>query len=252
MTGGGSGGGGGRGSGRKTGEKWLQLDAVVVGIQKGHLRFELFVNPDLAFRYRRGEDIPLQDVLTSYIIYEDARRGEHAAEMLVQDTFGSSDVFDIAPEIIKHGEFKLTHEQRMQMVAEKTEAIINDISKRAMNPQTGHPHPPERIRQAMGEAKVRVDPFINVDEQVPTIVKALRVVIPISFESVKIKVTIPASFAGKGYNMVATAGVIKTDTWEQDGSWTGLIEIPASKRQELYDELNKLTKGQIRLDTVRQ
>ena len=75
--------------------------------------------------------------------------------------------------------------------------------------------------------------------------------IPISFESVKIKVTIPASFAGKGYNVVATVGVIKTDTWEQDGSWTGLVELPASKRQELYDELNKLTKGQIRLDVVR-
>lgn len=241
----------GGGSGKKTGEKWLDLDAVVIGIQKGHLRFEIFVDPDLAFEFRRGADIPLQDILKSYSVYEDARRGEHATEILVQDSFGSSDIFDIAPEIIKHGEFRLTHEQRQQMTEEKTEAIINDLSKRAMNPQTGHPHPPDRIRQAMEEAKVRVDPFISVDEQVPPIVKALRVVIPISFESVKIKVTIPASFAGKGYNMVATAGVIKTDTWEQDGSWTGLVEIPASKRQELYDELNKLTKGQIRLDLVR-
>ncbi len=239
------------GSGKKSGEKWLDLDAVVIGMQKGHLRFEVFVDPDLAFKYRRGEDVPLEDILKSYEIYEDARRGERATEMLVKDAFGSSDIFDIAPEILKDGEFKLTHEQRLLMTEEKTEAIINDISKKAMNPQTGHPHPPDRIRQAMDEAKVRVDPFISVEEQVPKIVKALRVVLPISFESIKIKVTIPAAFAGKGYNMVATAGVIKTDTWEQDGSWTGLVEIPASKRQELYDELNKLTKGQIRLDMVR-
>ncbi|MFW9848960.1 MAG: ribosome assembly factor SBDS [Candidatus Thorarchaeota archaeon] len=241
----------GGGSGKKSGEKWLDLDAVVIGIKKGHLRFEIFVDPDLAFEYRRGEDVPLADILKSYEIYEDARRGERATDMLVEDAFGSSEIFDIAPEIIKRGEFRLTHEQRTQLTEEKTEAIIRDISKRAMNPQTGHPHPPDRIRQAMDEAKVRVDPFISVDEQVPIIVKALRVVIPISFESVKIKVTIPASFAGKGYNVVATAGVIKTDTWEVDGSWTGLVEIPASKRQELYDELNKLTKGQIRLDMVR-
>ncbi|MFW9908707.1 MAG: ribosome assembly factor SBDS [Candidatus Thorarchaeota archaeon] len=239
------------GSGRKTGEKWLELDAVVIGISKGHFRFELFVDPSLAFEYRRGESIPMEDILKSYNIYEDAKRGEHATDMIVQDAFGSSDIFDIAPEIIKHGEFKLTHEQRIQLVEEKTEAIINEIAKKAMNPQTGHPHPPDRIRQAIGEAKVRVDPFISVDEQVPTVVKALRVVIPISFESVKIKVTIPAAYAGKGYNMVASAGVIKTDSWENDGSWTGLVEIPASKRQELYDELNKLTKGQIRLDLVR-
>ncbi len=241
----------GGGSGKKSGEKWLELDAVVVGIQKGHLRFEIFVDPNLAFEYRRGEDIPLEEILKSYEIYEDAKRGERATDILVLDAFGSSEIFDIAPEIIKRGEFKLTHEQRVQLTEEKTEAIIKDISKRAMNPQTGHPHPPDRVRQAMEEAKITVDPFISVEEQVSTIVKALLVVIPISFESVKIKVTIPASFAGKGYNVVATVGVIKTDTWEQDGSWTGLVELPASKRQELYDELNKLTKGQIRLDVVR-
>ncbi|MHA1480874.1 MAG: ribosome assembly factor SBDS [Candidatus Thorarchaeota archaeon] len=239
------------GSGKKSGEKWLDLDAVVIGIQKGHLRFEIFVDPNLAFDYRRGEDVPIEEILKSYEVYEDAKRGQRATEMLVKDAFGSSDIFDIAPEIIKHGEFKLTHEQRVNLTEEKTEAIIKDISKRAMNPQTGHPHPPDRIRQAMEEAKVTVDPFINVEEQVPKIVKSLLVIIPISFESVKIKVTVPAAYAGKGYNMVAQIGVIKTDSWEQDGSWTGLVEIPASKRQELYDDLNKLTKGQINLEVIR-
>lgn len=241
----------GGGSSRKSGDKWVDLDAVVIGIKKGHLRFEILVDPNLAFDYRRGEDIPLQDILKSYKIYEDAKRGEHATESLVKDAFGSDDIFDIAPEIIKFGEFKLTHEQRLQLVQEKTDAIIDNISKRAMNPQTGHPHPPDRIRQAMEEAKVRVDPFINVDEQIPTVVKALRVIIPISFESVKLQITIPATYAGKGYNMVATAGVIKTESWNLDGSWNGLVELPAQKRQELYDELNKLTKGQIRIEVIR-
>jgi ribosome maturation protein SDO1 len=241
----------GGGSGRKTGEKWLELDAVVIGIQKGHLRFELFVDPNLAFEYRRGESIPLEDILKSYEVYEDAKRGERATESLVKDAFGSDEIFEIAPEIIKQGEFRLTHEQREQLVEEKTETIIDNISKRAMNPQTGNPHPPDRIRQAMEEAKVRVDPFLSVDEQVPNVVKALRVIIPISFESVKLQITLPASYSGKGYNMVATAGVIKSQSWGQDGSWTGLVEIPAQKRQELYDELNKLTKGQIRIELVR-
>jgi len=236
---------------RKSGEKWLELDAVVIGIQKGHLRFELFVDPNLAFDFRRGENIPLEDILKSYVIYEDAKRGERATDSLVKDTFGSDEIFDIAPEIIRQGEFKLTHEQREHLVAEKTETIINDLAKRAMNPQTGHPHPPDRIRQAMEEAKVRINPFISVEEQVPTVVKALRVVIPISFESVKLQITIPASFSGKGYNLVATNGVIKSESWGVDGSWTGLVELPAQKRQELYDELNKLTKGQIRIEVVR-
>lgn len=241
----------GEGSGKKTGDKWIELDAVVIGIQKGHLRFELFVDPNLAFDYRRGEDVPLEDILKSYEVYEDAKRGERATDSLVKDAFGSDEIFSIAPEIIKKGEFRLTHEQREQLVTEKTETIVDHLAKRAMNPQTGHPHPPDRIRQAMEEAKVVVNPFISVDEQIPTVVKALRVIIPISFESVKLQITLPASFSGKGYNMVATAGVIKSQSWGQDGSWTGLVEIPAQKRQELYDELNKLTKGQIRIEVVR-
>jgi len=239
------------GSGRKTGDKWLDLDAVVVGLQKGHLRFEIFVDPDLAFRYRRGEDIPIESILKSYDLYEDARRGERASEELAKDTFGTDDIFEIAPEILKRGEFKLTLEQRNQLIEEKTNAIIDHVAKRAVNPQTGHPHPPDRIRQAMEEAKVRVDPFIDVEEQIPRVVKALRVVIPISFESVKLRITIPATFSGKGYNMVAKAGVIKDETWNPDGSWTGLVEVPASHRQELYDELNRLTKGQVHIEVVR-
>ena len=241
----------GGGSGKKTGDKWIELDAVVIGMKKGHLRFELFVDPNLAFDYRRGEDIPIEDILKSYDIYEDAKRGERATDSLVKDAFGTDEIFEIAPEIIKQGEFRLTHEQREQLVAEKTETIIDHIAKRAMNPQTGHPHPPDRIRQAMEEAKVVVNAFISVDEQIPSVVKALRVIIPISFESVKLQITLPASFSGKGYNMVATAGVIKSQSWGQDGSWTGLVELPAQKRQELYDELNKLTKGQIRIEVVR-
>ncbi len=237
--------------GKKSGEKWVDIDAVIVGIKKGHLRFEIFVDPDLAFNYRRGEDIPIQDILKSFEIYEDAKRGERATESLVKDAFGSGDIFDIAPEIIKQGEFRLTHEQRVQLVEEKTETIIQHISKRAMNPQTGHPHPPDRIRQAMEEAKIRIEPFISVDDQIPTVVKSLRVIIPISFESVKLQVTIPATYAGKGYNLVANTGVIKSESWNLDGSWSGLVELPAQKRQELYDELNKLTKGQIRIEVVR-
>ena len=107
------------------------------------------------------------------------------------------------------------------------------------------------LLKAMEEAKVHVDPFLSVDEQVPTVVKSLRVILPISFESVKLRVMIPASFSGKGYNMVAQTGVIKTETWNPDGSWTGVVEVPASKRQELYDELNRLTKGQVRIEVER-
>ncbi|MEM2142325.1 MAG: ribosome assembly factor SBDS [Candidatus Thorarchaeota archaeon] len=239
------------GSGAKTGEKRLKLDAVAIGITRGPFKFEIFVDPDLAFRYRRGESVPIEDILKSYTIYEDAKRGQRASEQVVLDTFGTLDVFTVASEILRRGEFKLTVEQRNQLVGEKTDAIVTAIAKRAMNPQTGHPHPPERIRQAMQEAKVRVDPFISVDEQIQAVIKALRVVIPISFDSVKLRITIPAAYSGKGSSIVIDAGLVRSESWNQDGSWTALVEVPVSERQRLLDELSRLTKGQAHIEVVR-
>ncbi|MHA2395770.1 MAG: ribosome assembly factor SBDS, partial [Candidatus Thorarchaeota archaeon] len=42
-------------------------------------------------------------MLKSYDIYEDAKRGERATDSLVKDAFGTDEIFDIAPEIIKQG-----------------------------------------------------------------------------------------------------------------------------------------------------
>jgi len=62
---------------------------------------------------------------------------------------------------------------------------------------------------------------------------------------------IPAAYSGKGYKLVANVGVIKSESWERDGSWTGVVEMPRSGRQALYDELNKLSKGQVRIELVK-
>ena len=70
-------------------------------------------------------------------------------------------------------EIHLTAEQRKHMVEEKRREVVTFISRNAVNPQTGHPHPAHRIEMAMGEARVNIDPFKHLDEQVKEVVKAL-------------------------------------------------------------------------------
>jgi rRNA metabolism SBDS family protein len=74
--------------------------------------------------------------------------------------FSTTDFDTIARRIIEKGEIHLTAEQRRQMIDEKRRQVITFISRNSVNPQTGHPHPPQRIEMAMEEARINIDPFI--------------------------------------------------------------------------------------------
>ena len=78
-----------------------------------------------------------------------------------------------------------------------------------------------------------------------TVIEALRPLIPISIEQVKIAVKIPAQFIGKAYGVVRNLGKLLKEEWQADGSWLGVIQIPAGMQIEFYDKLNDLTKGNV-------
>ncbi|RLF61109.1 MAG: ribosome assembly factor SBDS, partial [Thermoplasmata archaeon] len=107
------------------------------------------------------------------------------------------------------------------------------------------PHPRQRIELAIKEAGVHIDPFKPVDQQVNNVIEALRPLIPISIEQVKIAVKIPAQFTGKAYGVVRNLGKLLKEEWQPDGSWLGVIQIPAGMQLEFYDKLNDLTKGNV-------
>ncbi|MDP2840812.1 MAG: ribosome assembly factor SBDS, partial [Candidatus Methanoperedens sp.] len=143
----------------------------------------------------------------------------------------------------REGELHLTTEQKKKIQEEKKRRVINIIAQNAINPQTKAPHPPARIEAAMEEAGVHIDPTKAVDEMVNLTMKAIRPIIPIRFEEVRIAVKLPAEFAAKTYGSVAGFGALSKQEWQNDGSWIGVITIPAGRQDELYSLLNRLTKG---------
>src|SRR5581483_2545583 len=123
--------------------------------------------------------------------------------------------------------------------------IVTEIVRNTWNPQAKAPHPPERIERAMDEAKVHVDPFKPADQQIKEILAKLKLLLPIAYEKIKIAVKIPAQFAGSAYAQARKVGELIRDEWQNDGSWIGVIEIPAGMQTDLYDVLNKATQGQV-------
>jgi ribosome maturation protein SDO1 len=131
------------------------------------------------------------------------------------------------------------------MQEEKRLMVIATITREAINPQTKLPHPARRIEIAMEEAKVRIDPFKSVDEQVNTTLKAIRTKIPIRFEKVKVAIKVPGDFSGKVYGSIPEFGKAIKEEWQQDGSWVAVVEIPGGMQDNFYHMLNELTRGQV-------
>ena len=223
----------------------VRLDDAVPARLKTHgTTFEVLVDPDGALALKRGERVNLEDILAVEDIFENASRGDRSPEEDLQKAFGTLEVLPIAEIIIKKGDISLTAEQRKQFIENKRRQVIEVIARNAINPQTKTPHPPTRIEQAMTEARVNIDPTKSIDELVKIAMKAIRPLIPIRFEVVDVAVKIPSAYAPKAYGEVAAFGKLSREAWQNDGSWIGVVEIPAGMQTEFYALINRLTKGE--------
>lgn len=225
----------------------VSLDkAITARLEKSGMHFEVLVDPSVAMEIKEGVKAlnPMEHLAVS-TVFKDAKKGDHAAEENLVKVFGTKDLVQVATRIIRDGEVQLTTEQRHKMQADKRKRIVQEIVRNAWNPQTKTPHPATRIETAMDEAKVHVDPFKSVESQVKDVLAKLKVLIPIAFEKIKVAVKIPAQYAGSAYGQARSVGELVRDEWQGDGSWIGVIEIPAGMQTELYDVLNKSTHGQV-------
>lgn len=220
-------------------------DAVTARLEYFGEHFEILVDPDLASDFKRGQDLNVEDILVVEEIFKDAKKGDKSSEEAMMKAFQTTDHVEVAANILKKGQIQLTAQQRKEMQEEKRLKVVTTIAREAINPQTKLPHPVRRIEIAMEEAKVRIDPFKSVDEQVNSTLKAIRVKIPIRFEKVKVAIRVPGDFSGKVYGAIPEFGKTMQEEWQQDGSWVAVVEIPGGMQDNFYQKLNELTHGQV-------
>ncbi len=218
---------------------------VIARIEKAGEKFEVVVKPDAVQKIRDGKDINILDNLAIDEIFRDAHKGSKASEEKMQEFFGTTEPVEVARQIIKRGEIQLTTEQRREMQEAKRKQIVQYIAANAINPQSGAPHPPQRIENAMTEAKVHVDPFKPMEEQVKEVLDALRPLIPIRFEKARIAVKLTAEDSAKCYGDIKAFGTILREEWGATGAWIGVVEMPAGMQTEFIERLNAKTKGNV-------
>ncbi|WP_414469186.1 ribosome assembly factor SBDS [Methanobacterium sp. ACI-7] len=220
-------------------------DSVIARLEYFGEHFEILVDPDLASDFKRGKEIEIEKVLAVEEVFKDARKGDKASEEAMMKAFESTDPLEAAAMIIKKGHVQLTAQQRKDMQEEKRKKIITKITREAINPQTKLPHPARRIEIAMEEARIHIDPFKSVDEQVNIVLKAIRTKIPIRFEKVDVVIRIPGDYTGKVYSVISEFGKTKREEWQNDGSWIAVVEVPGGLQESFDRKLNELTGGQV-------
>ena len=226
--------------------------AVIARLRYKDKNFEILVDPYRAIDVKRGIEVPLEELVVIPEVFEDSAKGEKCSSEDLNKAFGTSDFKEIAFHIIRKGEVQLTTEQRRKMREKKRKEIADIISRRAIDPQRNVPHTPQRIMNAMEEAKVRIDEMKPAEAQIESVIDSIKAVIPISIESLEIMVKIPPQYTGKAYGKVAEFGKLKKDEWRNDGSWVATIEIPAGLQGEFYNLLNSLTKGEAEAKIVKK
>jgi ribosome maturation protein SDO1 len=204
--------------------------------------FEIFVDSDKAYAYITGK---LQDPLSALEVedvFKDASKGDRQSQEKLRKAFNTEDLGKIAGIILKNGNVPLTTEQRSKLLEEKRRQIINIIATNAIDPRTNAPHTPQRIENAMLEAKISIDAFKPASEQIDDIVKKLSMKLPLKFSTVRVEVTIAPQYTNRSYSVLKQYG-LKSEKWLNDGSLFATLEFPAGLQSEFFDKLNNATKG---------
>ncbi|XES77160.1 MAG: ribosome assembly factor SBDS [Candidatus Bathyarchaeia archaeon] len=210
---------------------------------KDNTHFEVLVKPEKALDYRNGKISGITEVLAAETIFSDANKGTRIPDDDLKKAFGTTDPLKIADSIIKKGQLQLTTEQRRKMVEEKRRQVIDYISRQAVDPKTNLPHPPMRIENAMEQIRYPIDPYKSIEEQARDIIKLLRPILPLKVEQISVGTRIPAQYAQRAYGAIKAFGPIKKEEWRSDGSWFGVIEMPAGSYASFLNKLGDMTKG---------
>ncbi len=219
----------------------LVPEPVIARISRIGKKFEIYVYPEKAYQFREGKEVDIRNILAVENVFTDARKALKAPSSDLKKAFGTTDLYEIAKIILKEGEVQLTSEYRKKLQEEKIRWIVNYIHKNFVDPQTNLPHPVSRIEKAMKEAKVKVDPLKEPEQQVKEIVEQLRKILPLKSGQVIILAKVPASVWAKARSLLAGQGNILSEKWSEDGSHVIFrVELPVGAQMLVLGKIGEM------------
>ena len=217
--------------------------STIVRLSAGNEKFEILVKPDPALEYKLGKKMDISNIMISDEIYSDASKGTKSSTEKLMKAFKTTDQFEIAKQIMAKGDLNLNTDQRRKMIEEKKRQIVEYINKNFVDPKTHMPHPISRISTVLDDARVAIDPFKRLDDQIKNIIEPLRKLLPLKSEILELTVTVPAQFSGQSFSVFKSIGDIKSEQWLSDGSLQVVLNLNAGMKSTFLERIGTATKG---------
>jgi len=214
------------------------MTSTTARIKREGKHFEIMVDMEKALEFKKGGDF--SGVLESDKIFSDSKKGEVASNDDLQKAFKTTDVNAVAEEIVKKGEVLVDQGHRSAEQEQKIKQVVDYLVTNAVDPQTGNPHTGDRIKGVLEQAQVNIK-NIPIDEQIQDIVASVEKILPLKFDTKKVKITVPAQFASQVYGILKVYK--ESENWNNDGSLDCVVKVPAGVLMNFYDKLNSVTHG---------
>jgi ribosome maturation protein SDO1 len=202
--------------------------------------FEISVDVDEALKVKDGEG-DVSRALNSDAIYYDLKKGTRASEDDLKDSFGTTDVYEIARKIMTSGEIQKPQEYRDAEREARVKQVVDLILRNALD-QHGKPYTEERIKRAIEEVHFSFDNR-PAEAQMPELIHKLREILPIKIETKKVKLIIPATYSGQVYGLLKDYK--ESEEWLSNGDLQVILNIPAGMQIDFYEKLNGITHGAV-------
>jgi len=215
-------------------------------IKREGKNFEIIVNLDDALKFKKGELSSVE--VEGDRVFTDSKKGFVASESDLNKSFGTTDVNEIASRIIKNGEILITQEKRDEEREKKFKQVVDFLSRNAIEPRSGNPHSPDRIKKALEEAHVNLK-NVPIENQISEIVEQISKILPIRIAKKKVKVTIPAIHTGKAYGVINQFK--ENENWLGNGDLEAVVSVPSGIIMDFYDKLNSMTHGSVLTEEIK-
>jgi ribosome maturation protein SDO1 len=176
-------------------------------------------------------------------VFKDADKGKRASPDELEREFSTRQIMEAAEEIFEKGDMQLTTDQKKEMREDKHKQIVQMIARRAQDPKTGNPHPPQRVENALEEAGFNADAMKDVEGQFDEAIDAIRPIIPVSLDEKEVAIKIPNDKAGKAYDKIQQTAEVLEEQWGKE-YFFAKIKVPAGVLTELMEEIQEITGGE--------
>ena len=192
---------------------------VVARIKVNGKHFEIHVDLDAALKVREGKG-DIMSAVDVPKVFTDVNKGMVASNAELENSFNTTDFYEIAKRIITKGEVQKTQEFRDSEREAKIKQVITILIKNCSD-QHGRPYTEERIQRALKEAHINIDNK-PAEQQISGILSKLKEIIDTSGEGYTSSVNVHELVKGANLSSNITGNVVGNLN-QTSSNWIGGI-----------------------------